>query len=119
MSPDEAVRLFRDELDRTNSPLPVAAALGVLGINPFNAAEHQLRFVLEVVQASDLLSLTRATGSGSGIIPKPLPVEKLLDELHRSPKHHADPMEILKPGRLDSLTTDRIAALKQLFIHRA
>lgn len=119
MSPDEAIQLFRDELDRADSPLPVAAALGVLGINPFNAAEHQLRFVLEVVQASDLLSLARADGSGSGIIPKPLPVEKLLDELHRSPTHHADPLEMLKPGRLDSLAVNRVAALKQLFIHRA
>lgn len=119
MTPDEAVRLLLDEMDQTNSPLSVAAALSTLGVNPFHVAENQIRFLLVAVRDSGRLQLSRLGTGGDETIPSSVPVTELLDELYRSPAHHPDPLEMLKPGRTDFLAADRVEAMKHMLIRRA
>lgn len=119
MTADEAAGLLLAEMDQTSASLSVAAALSVLGVNPFHVAEHQLRFLLLAVRDSGRLQLGRAELGGVEAVPSSVPVAELLDELYRSPAHHPDPVEMLKPGRTDPLATARVEAMKHLLIRRA
>lgn len=119
MSPDGAVRLILDEIDQTNSPLPVAAACSALGINPFHIAENQVRLRLLTVRDSDRLRLERSGTADCEVIPESVSVDNHLDELYRSPACHPDPLEMLKPGRTDRLAADRVEAMKRVVICRA
>ncbi|AGS35797.1 hypothetical protein B841_11625 [Corynebacterium maris DSM 45190] len=119
MTADEAVGLLLAEMERTSSPLSAATALGTLGVNPFHVAENQIRFLLVAVRDSGRFQLSRVGAGGDETIPSSVPVTELLDELHRSPSHHPDPLEMLKPGRTDPLAADRVEAMKHMLIRRA
>lgn len=108
-----------EEMDQTSSPLSAATALSTLGVNPFHVAEHQIRFLLVAVRDSGRLQLGRAGARGDETIPSSVPVTELLDELYRSPAHHPDPLEMLKPGRTDPLAAARVEAMKHILIRRA
>ncbi len=119
MSLEEATGWILRELERSGSPLPVAAALNVLGINPFHATEDQVRFLLLAVSASDRLRMVRDEGAGIDVVTRPLPIEGLLDVFHRVPDPLPNPLELIKPGRGDPVAAQRVAAMKRFFIDGA
>lgn len=116
MDHEEAVRRILAEMDEMCDWASVAGALGALGVNPYYAEEHHVRFVLDTVLASDRLQLGRVGGTGFDPLPGPVSVENLLDELYRSPEQEPGLAERLLPGAPSALTVERVGAMMQVFI---
>lgn len=112
----EAVRRILAEMDEMRDWVSVAGALGALDINPFRAAGHQVRFVLETVLSSDRLFFGRVEGLSFVPLPGGTTVDQLLDELYHSPSPHPNPLQVMKPGAPDALTIDRVGAMMELLI---
>lgn len=82
MSPDELADRIVTEMHEVDDWVSVADVLKVMGTSSFGAGRADVESVLACVDASDRLRLGRVHTEYEEI-PKPIPVEALLDRIFR------------------------------------